>query len=149
MLLLPFIDEAAAMSDAKPQVAPRFAFSHADESDFKSGLRTYADYRDLGFTEATRGAAVAQVIRFKPPCTDEVRVWHTHAVEFQMIFVLRGWIVTEMEGHAPETMRVGSSWTQPPNMRHRVVDYSDDCEVLEVVLPANFATDMHVGAPKR
>ena len=47
-----------------------------------------------------------------------------------------------MEGHQPETMHMGSSWLQPPNIKHRVVDYSDDCEVLEIVLPAEFETRM-------
>jgi quercetin dioxygenase-like cupin family protein len=124
-----------------------FAFSHLLGAHFESGLRSYANYRDLGFAKASQGAAVAQVIRFVPPCTDEVRVWHTHDVQFQMVYVLKGWIITEMEGHKPEKMLVGSSWMQPPNIRHRVVDYSDDCEVLEIVLPANFETDMTVGAP--
>jgi quercetin dioxygenase-like cupin family protein len=63
-------------------------------------------------------------------------------VQFQMIYVLKGTITTEMEGHAPIKMVAGSSWIQPPNIKHRVVDYSDDCEVLEIVLPANFVTEM-------
>lgn len=119
-----------------------FAFSHFDPNAFEAGLRSYARYRDLGIAKATGGAAVAHVIRFVPPCTDEVRQWHTHAVDFQMIYVLKGWIVSEMEGHAPERMNVGSAWIQPPNIKHRVVDYSDDCEVLEIVLPADFKTEM-------
>lgn len=119
-----------------------FTFSHARDAHFDGGLRSYASYRDLGFAKATQGAAVAHVIRFVPPCTDEVRVWHTHDVQFQMIYVLKGWIVTEMEGHVPEKMLAGSSWLQPPMIRHRVVDYSSDCEVLEVVLPADFETQM-------
>jgi quercetin dioxygenase-like cupin family protein len=105
-------------------------------------LRAYARYRDLGIAAATNGLAVAHVIRFVPPCSDEVRQWHRHEIEFQMVYVLKGWIRTEMEGHPPETMQTGSAWLQPPGIRHRVVDYSDDCEVLEVVLPAEFETDM-------
>ena len=124
---------------AQPQT---FTVSHLDPDAFESGLRAYARYRDLGMAQATSGAAVAHVIRFVPPCTDEVRQWHTHDVQFQMIYVLRGWIETEMEGRAPETMRVGSAWLQPPNIKHRVINYSDDCELLEVVLPATFATKM-------
>jgi quercetin dioxygenase-like cupin family protein len=120
----------------------RFTFSHAATSHFEAGLRSYARYRDLGFAKATQGKAVAHVIRFEPPCTDEVRVWHTHDIEFQMVYVLKGWIVTEMDGHKPEKMLVGSSWMQPPKIRHRVVDFSDDCEVLEIVLPAEFETHM-------
>jgi quercetin dioxygenase-like cupin family protein len=127
------------MNDAPAQ---HFAFAHAADTPFEDGLRPYARYRDLGIAAATSGKAVAHVIRFVPPCTDEVRQWHTHDVEFQMIYVLKGWIVSEMEGHAPETMREGSCWLQPPMIRHRVVDYSDDCEVLEVVLPADFRTEM-------
>ncbi|MEQ1648080.1 MAG: cupin domain-containing protein [Hyphomicrobiaceae bacterium] len=121
----------------------RFHYSHPMADDFaEGGLRSYARYRDLGFAAATSGAAVAHVIKFVPPCTDEVRQWHTHAVEFQMIYVLKGSITTEMEGHAPVKMGVGSSWLQPPKIKHRVVDYSDDCEVLEIVMPADFATEM-------
>jgi quercetin dioxygenase-like cupin family protein len=131
----------------RPVPPQTFTASHLKTSHFETGLRSYASYRDLGIARATQGAAVAHVIRFKPPCTDEVRVWHTHDVEFQMIYVLKGWIVTEMEGHKPERMDVGSSWLQPPKIRHRVVDFSDDCEVLEIVLPAEFDTDMTVGAP--
>ena len=36
--------------------------------------------------------------------------------------------------------RAGSTWIQPPRIEHVVLDYSDDCEVLEVILPADFAT---------
>ncbi|MGL4241193.1 MAG: cupin domain-containing protein [Beijerinckiaceae bacterium] len=117
-------------------------FSHARDGAFKTGLRSYAAYRDLGIAKATAGAAVAHVIRFVEPCSDEVRIWHTHDVEFQMIYVLKGWIVTEMEGHPPERMEIGSSWIQPPKIRHRVVDYEPGTEVLEVVLPADFETHM-------
>ena len=37
-------------------------------------------------------------------------------------------------------MRAGSSWTQPPKIRHVINDYSSDCELLEVILPADFDT---------
>ena len=123
--------------------AQRFTFSHLKEEDFSNGgLRAYARYRDLGIAAATDGLAIAHVIRFVPPCTDEVRQWHMHEVEFQMIYVLKGWIRTEMDGHPAETMHVGSAWIQPPKIRHRVIDYSDDCEVLEIALPADFRTEM-------
>lgn len=127
---------------AKTATRQRFVFSHLNEADFKGGLRSYASYRDLGIAAGSGGAAVAHVIRFHPPCTDEARVWHTHDVEFQMIYVLKGWFETQMDGQDPVRMRAGSCWMQPPGIRHRVVNYSDDCEVLEVVLPADFATHM-------
>ena len=46
----------------------------------------------------------------------------------------------KLEGEGAHTMRAGSAWLQPPRIRHRVLDYSDDCEVLEIVLPADFKT---------
>lgn len=120
----------------------RVAISHARDARYDAGLRTYAAYRDLGIAAATNGQAVAHVIRFRPPCTDEVRVWHTHDVEFQMIYVLKGSITTELEGTGTVRMEAGSCWLQPPGIRHRVLDYSDDCEVLEIVMPADFETVM-------
>ena len=125
---------------AKPQL---FSVSHLTDDAFKAaGLRSYARYRDLGIADATHGLAVAHVIKFVPPCTDEARQRHTHAVQFQMIYVLKGWLKSEFEGQGAHVMKQGSCWIQPPNIKHTVLDYSDDCEVLEVVLPANFETEM-------
>jgi quercetin dioxygenase-like cupin family protein len=124
---------------ARPKQA--FAVSHHREDDFKVGLRRYAKYRDLGTREATNGMVQAHVIRFVPPCRpDEVSKRHYHDVDFQMVYVLRGWIKTELDGQGEHVMRAGSCWIQPPRIEHVVLDYSDDCEVLEVILPADFKT---------
>jgi Cupin domain len=119
----------------------RFVVSHHREEDFENGLRTYANYRDLGIAQATNGMVRAHVIRFIPPCRpEEVSKRHYHDVEFQMIYVLKGWIKTELDGQGAIVMRAGSAWIQPPRIEHVVLDYSNDCEVLEVILPADFAT---------
>ena len=74
------------MSTSLARQPQRFAFSHPKETDFKAGgLRAYARYRDLGIAAASGGLAVAHVIRFLPPCTDEARQWHTLDFEFQMV----------------------------------------------------------------
>ena len=119
-----------------------FAVSHLDEADFKAdGLRAYARYRDLGIAAASGGLCQAHVIRFTPPCTDEVRKRHTHQVDLQLIYVLQGWIKNEFEGHGEQMMSTGSCWLQPSGIRHTVLDYSADCEVLEIIVPADFKTD--------
>jgi mannose-6-phosphate isomerase-like protein (cupin superfamily) len=120
----------------------RIAISHHRDEDFKAdGLRSYAMYRDLGIADATRGLVQAHVIRLIGPCNPaEVSKLHFHDVEFQMVYVLKGWIKTYMEGQGETLMQQGSSWTQPPRIRHLVVDYSDDVELLEVILPAEFKT---------
>jgi len=118
-----------------------FNVSHRGEDDFEGGLRPYAKYRDLGMSKATNGMVQAHVIRMIPPCDPkEVSKCHYHDVDLQMVYVLRGWIKSEFEGEGEVTMREGSCWLQPPRIKHSVLDYSDDCELLEIILPANFET---------
>jgi mannose-6-phosphate isomerase-like protein (cupin superfamily) len=127
-------------SKARPK--QRIAISHHREEDFKAdGLRTYAQYRDLGIAEASHGLAQAHVIRLIGPCNPaEVSKLHYHDVEFQMVYVLKGWVKTYMEGQGETMMKEGSAWTQPPRIKHLIMDYSDDVELLEVILPAEFKT---------
>jgi len=129
-----------AATKARPK--QRIAISHHREEDFKAdGLRTYAHYRDLGIAEATHGLAQAHVIRLIGPCNPaEVSKLHYHDVEFQMVYVLKGWVKTYMDGQGETMMKEGSSWTQPPRIKHLIMDYSDDVELLEVILPAEFKT---------
>jgi len=126
---------------AKAQKPQRVAISHHREEDFASGLRSYAKYRDLGIAEATHGMVRAHVLRFVEPCDPAVvSKRHYHDTQFQMVYVLKGWVKTELEGQGEVLMREGSSWTQPPKIRHVINDYSNDCELLEVILPAEFDT---------
>jgi hypothetical protein len=120
----------------------RIAISHHREEDFKAdGLRAYAHYRDLGIAEASQGLAQAHVIRLIGPCNPaEVSKLHFHDVDFQMVYVLKGWVKTYMEGQGETLMQQGSAWTQPPRIKHLILDYSDDVELLEVILPAEFKT---------
>ena len=120
----------------------RIAISHYRDEDFKAdGLRTYAQYRDLGVADASSGAARAHVIRLIGPCDpDVVSKLHFHEVDFQMVYVLKGWVKTYMEGVGETMFKTGSSWTQPPRLKHLIMDYSDDVELLEVILPAEFKT---------
>jgi cupin domain len=119
----------------------RFNVSHLKEKDFTKGLRSYAHYRDLGMAKATHGMVQAHVIRLIPPCDPkEVSQRHYHEVDLQLIYVLKGWIRSEFEGHGDVTMKQGACWLQPPKIKHAVLDYSDDCELLEIVLPAQFDT---------
>ena len=121
--------------------AQTFTVSHLTQADFKTdGLRPYAQYRDLGIALATGGLCRAHVIRLVPPCTDEVRQRHIHETELQLIYVLKGWIKNEFEGHGPQMMSAGTCWLQPPGIKHTVLDYSADCEMLEIIVPADFKT---------
>jgi hypothetical protein len=120
----------------------KIAISHHREEDFRAdGLRAYAKYRDLGIADATGGLARAHVIRLMGPCNpEEVSKLHFHDVDFQMVYVLKGWVKTYMEGLGETLYQQNSCWTQPPRIRHMILDYSDDVELLEVILPADFET---------
>ena len=81
------------------------------------------------------------MIRLIGPCNPaEVSKLHYHDVEFQMVYVLKGWVKTYLEGQGETLMKEGSAWTQPPRIKHLIMDYSDDVELLEVILPAEFKT---------
>ena len=118
-----------------------FHVCHLREQDFDQGLRPYSAYRDLGLADATGRKVQAHVIRMtKPFDGDKVSVPHYHDVDFQMVYVLKGWFSSQFDGHGTHTFKAGSCWIQPPKIKHTVMGYSDDCELLEIVLPAEFET---------
>ena len=122
----------------KPQT---FMASHLKDAAFKTGLRAYAAYRDLNVEKATGGAVQAHVIRLLGKCDPKVvSIPHYHGVQFQMLYMLKGWMIGEYEGAGRVKMTAGSCWIQPPGIRHQVIDYSDGCEMVEIILPAKFAT---------
>lgn len=109
------------------------------EEDFVTGLRPYFKYRDLGMTAATGGKLMAQVIKPARPC-DGPGDQHYHVLDFQMVYVLRGWTRVWQEGVGEIRMEAGSCMYQTPGIEHRVLEYSDDYEVLEITVPADFET---------
>ena len=121
-----------------------FTICHADEGKFEGqGLRAFFEYRQLGIREATGGKFGAHVIRAVPGRHSE-GAWHTHDLDFQMVYVTRGWVVFEYEGPDGKPnqhiLRAGSCVLQPPGIRHREVTHSDDMELIEIISPAEFET---------
>ena len=115
--------------------------SHADAGAFKGeGLRAFFEYRDLGIAGATRGRFGAHVIRAVPGKESPAK-WHRHDLEFQMVYVTRGWVIFEYEGKGEHMLREGSCVLQPPGIRHREVRHSDDMELIEITAPAQFGTE--------
>ena len=139
----------AASKSARPKIAPgakgwknsRFTISHLRDEDFKiDGLRPYAAYRDLGVAAATNGMVQAHIIRnVKSFNAKDVSKRHYHDVDFQLIYCIKGWARSEMDGQLLE-IKAGTCWIQPPGIKHTVLDYSDDLEMLEIIMPAEFDT---------
>ena len=116
-----------------------FAVSHAQDAHFERGLRSFFEYRDLGIKQATQGRVVAHVIRAAQG-TDFSSEPHQHHTTFQFVYILKGWVEFEYEGHGRVRLEAGSSVHQPPDIRHREIGHSADLELLEIVMPGEFET---------
>jgi mannose-6-phosphate isomerase-like protein (cupin superfamily) len=135
---------AKAPAKRQPAKGPRFAqgtfhASHARDAVWDEGLREYFAYRDLGMVERTGGRVRAHVIRPSKPC-DKVGDLHFHALDFQMVYVLKGWARVHFDGIGEVRFEEGSCMYQEPGIRHRVLEYSDDYTVIEITIPADFDT---------
>lgn len=117
-----------------------FTISHADSGAFQgAGLRPFFEYRDLGIKSATNAKYGAHVIRAVPGM-ESPGTWHSHDLDFQMVYVTKGWVVFEYEGQGEHMLRAGSCVLQPPGITHREVRHSDDMELIEIISPADFST---------
>jgi len=120
----------------------KFSVDHAESGTFVAGgLRPYFEYRDLGIKDATGGKVVAHVIRAARPFDGSGTGTHRHSLDFQLVYVLKGWARFHYDGEGEVTVRAGSCVHQPPGIRHNLVEYSDDFEVLEICSPADFGTE--------
>jgi len=129
------------MADNAAPAPHRFSVSRADSADFDPrGLRSFFAYRDLGIGEATHGSFHAQVIRATEACTKGTGA-HRHSLGFQMVYVLRGEVSFWYEGQGSFTFRPGDCVYQPPGIAHELTSCSADCELLEIVSPAEFGTE--------
>jgi quercetin dioxygenase-like cupin family protein len=118
----------------------KFAVSHLKGSEFRAdGLRAFFEYRDLGIRNATGGDVVAHVIRSRPG-GELVGNTHWHETEFQLVYILKGWIKFDYEGVGEVLLEAGSCAYQPPGIKHRELGHSNDIEILEIVMPADFKT---------
>ena len=122
-----------------------FSVSRAKESAFQSGgLRSFFEYRDLGIKAATGGKAGAHVIRAVPGKHAEGER-HTHVLEFQMVYILKGWVRFWYEGQGEVLLEPGDCVHQPPGILHQELEHSDDLELIEITLPAAFETEAASG----
>ena len=117
-----------------------FSASLAKDAVYRTGLRSFMEYRDLGIDHATHGQFRAHVIRIKKDAAGNHDLHttglHQHKCDFQMFYVLNGWIKFVYEGQGERTFTKGDCVLQPPAIVHNELDCSDDLEVLEIYSPA-------------
>jgi mannose-6-phosphate isomerase-like protein (cupin superfamily) len=118
----------------------RFSASLAKDAVYTAGLRGFMEYRDLGVETATHGQFRAHVIRIRKDAAGKHELHttglHRHLCDFQMFYVLQGWIRFVYEGHGEHTFRAGDCVVQPAGIVHNELDCSDDIELLEIYSPA-------------
>jgi mannose-6-phosphate isomerase-like protein (cupin superfamily) len=117
-----------------------FSANLAKDAVWKSGLRSFMEYRDLGVEKATHGDFRAHVIRIKKdgPGAHDLHTTglHQHQCDFQMFFILKGWMRFVYEGQGEHTFHAGDCVVQPASIVHNELECSDDVEVLEIYSPA-------------
>ena len=125
-VVLPHLQEALVISELA---------SDASWTVGRAGMR----YRDL-IPNRLGGAFIASHIHIPRggPVPDYV---HYHRISFQMIYCKSGWVrvVYEDQGE-PFVMQAGDCVLQPPEIRHRVLESSDNLEVIEIGSPAEHET---------
>ena len=93
--------------------------------------------RETGIGEATRGLAGVQVAR-RIPGVAVPPARHDGDIVFG--FVREGSLTLAVAGHPPRDLAAGDAYVLPPQLSVGIQAPSDDLEILEVALPAGFAT---------
>ena len=101
----------------------------------RAGMR----YRDL-IPGRLGGSIIASHIRI-PEAGPVPDVVHYHTIGFQLIFCYSGWVRLVYEDQGPPfILRAGDCVIQPPRIRHRVLESSDNLQVIEIGVPAEHVT---------
>ncbi len=121
-----------------PEATNEVVVSRSDSSTWGIG-RAGMQYRDL-IPSRLGGRFIASHISIPTggPVPDYV---HYHQIRFQMIFCRSGWarLVYEDQGE-PFLFAAGDCVLQPPEIRHQVLECSDEFEVVELGCPAEHIT---------
>jgi mannose-6-phosphate isomerase-like protein (cupin superfamily) len=115
----------------------RFCLSRAEDAHFEPmhGYRDWLKIRDLGLSEATDGAYDAWVARANDLGGSTGR--HYHNYDFQIMYVIRGWVKMYYEGEGEFVLKAGDFVYHPPRRVHDFMEYSADIEIFELAAPAD------------
>jgi mannose-6-phosphate isomerase-like protein (cupin superfamily) len=111
----------------------------SDATFVRRDTRPTLEFRDLGVAAATEGRVLAQLVKATARSDGPLDRHHHENLEVQFFFVLTGSLVGEYDGVRQEWRR-GDCVVQPPGVVHQIVSHSEDLELIEVSLPAAYAT---------
>jgi quercetin dioxygenase-like cupin family protein/catechol 2,3-dioxygenase-like lactoylglutathione lyase family enzyme len=96
--------------------------------------------RETGIGAATAGVASVQVARPVGRCSGQVT---SHTSDILFTFILAGSMTLHGEGQGAHALSEGDAYVIPPHLKTALTDCSEDLQLLEVSLPADFATIVH------
>lgn len=120
----------------------RFCISRADEAVWTPGRLSGFLARETGIGEATGGVASVRVAR---PARSLSGEWATHTADILFAFVRSGSMLLRAKGQPDHALAEGDAFVIPPGLKTRLDECSEDFELLEVALPADFETRPHEG----
>ena len=116
----------------------KFVLHREAEAAWKPWRIPGFEARETGIGAATRGVAGVQVARRVPgvpvPPTQ-------HDTDILFRFLRAGTMTGRADGHPDHVLAAGDVLMLPPHLRVAIHEPSNDLEILEVALPAEFATD--------
>lgn len=132
---------------AQKRIARQFDFTPYREAGFQTrGPRSFLHYRDAGLSRATGGLMSATHIRATEGGTGTTG-WHSHDLDFQLVYVLKGWVEVALPEGGTLRLEAGSCMHVPGRMDHNELSFSPDYEVLEIKAPGDgFETYVGRGA---
>ncbi|HKV08934.1 MAG TPA: cupin [Thermoanaerobaculia bacterium] len=98
--------------------------------------------RETGIGAATAGVASVQVARSASRSHGQVT---SHTADILFTFVLSGSVTLHGEGQGAHSLTEGDAYVIPPHLKTALTDGSEDLQLLEVSLPADFETRVHEG----
>jgi hypothetical protein len=126
------------MTTAKVKVAVSRA---SDDKWENKGLRSFLEYRDLGIVDATDGRFGGSIGRaLHARRADDHAALHYHTLGFHFTYVLRGWMRTYYDGVGEIILKAGDCVTYSGEVVQSHTEHSDDFEVLQITMPADFPT---------
>jgi len=112
----------------------------SSEGFMRDGPRADNEYRDLGLAAASGGRIGAKHIRAIKPFAQPTG-WHWHDMTGHFVVLLKGWSTFRFAGVERDvTVNAGACLSQPAGVAHNVVARSDDLELIEINMPADYST---------
>lgn len=115
----------------------KFLATRANEGVFEpmTGFRDWLKIKDLGLSEATNGKFDAWITKAAEMGGSTGR--HYHNYDFQIMYVLKGWVKMYYEGEGEMILNEGDFVYHPKGHVHDFMEYSEDIELLEMASPAH------------